>query len=130
MEEGRMSTLAKDPRFPALVRNDSGGLEVRYFATAAEAMAVSHEREVASGTGGDTQALERGVRPRMIDHRTFAKRIGAPSQLVKAVFRRGGLPGAIEHSPRLLLVPAGLVDQALTYGLRGLERRAKAGVVS
>lgn len=98
----------------ALVRNDLGGLEPRRFATAADAATVALDRE-----------LPKPVR--LIDHKQFAKRIQAPSRMVRAAFKRGALPGAIAHSDRLILVPAKLVNAVLLYGLCGLERRVKNG---
>jgi hypothetical protein len=110
----------------ALVRNDKGGLDVRYFESAKDAArAAAHlelpEIKVEIARAGQTRPLH---------YKKFAERIGAPSRVVRAAFKRGALPGAIQHSDRIILVPAALVKPATIYGLMGMERRIKAGLMS
>ena len=63
-------------------------------------------------------------------HSAFAARLGIHPRTIRRQFQRGGLPGAVEHGERILLIPAHLVRLAETYGLRGVERLALAGLIS
>jgi len=102
----------------ALVRDADGSLHIRRFETAAGATQASLGRELSP------------PRVRLIDHKTFAKRLGVGSKLVRHAFRRGAFPGAIEHSEQLVHIPVRFLELCHTYGLRGLERRIKAGILT
>jgi hypothetical protein len=116
------------PAHAALVRDDRGNLQIRRFDTAADAARVAAGLEHHAKLCATPVALDLTKSP-MLDHKTFARRLGIPSQLVRAAFRRGGLPGAVAHSHRLVHVPAILLDHAKIWGLLGLERRVKAGMI-
>jgi hypothetical protein len=113
-------------KHPALVRNDNGGLEIRHFENAKDAARAAALLE--HPTIKVEIARSGAVRP--LHYKKFAERIGAPSRVVRAAFKRGALPGAIQHSDRIILVPAALVKPATIYGLMGMERRIKAGLMS
>jgi hypothetical protein len=102
----------------ALVREADGSLHVRRFETAAQATHASLDREL------------RPPKVRLIDHKTFARRLGVGSKLVRHAFRRGTFPGAVEHSETLVVIPVRFLDMAHEHGLRGLERRVKAGLIA
>jgi hypothetical protein len=57
----------------------------------------------------------------------FARRLGVHPRTVRRCFARKGLPGAVEHGPRLLLIPVRLLRLAEAYGLRWVETEARAG---
>jgi hypothetical protein len=63
-------------------------------------------------------------------HTVMARRLGIHPKTIRRQFARGGLPGAKEHGPRILMVPTSLVRLAETYGLRGVERMARAGLIA
>ena len=65
----------------------------------------------------------------MMRHTDFARGLGISPRTVRDVFKRGGLPGAVEHSAYILMVPTHLFRLAATYGLRHVERMAKAGLI-
>lgn len=66
----------------------------------------------------------------MMRHTNFARELGISPRIVRDVFNRGGLPGAVEHSAYILMVPTFLFRLASTYGLRHVERMARAGMLS
>jgi hypothetical protein len=101
----------------ALVRNDQGGLEPRRFATAAQATTASLDRELAPPAANQ----------RMLDHLTVAKRVGIPSRMLRAAIRRGTLPGSVQHTRDLVMVPARYVNLVRIHGLLGVERMARNG---
>lgn len=74
--------------------------------------------EVAGSSGGKMR------------HTAFAKKLGIRPNLVRQVYKRGGLPGSIEHSAYILMVPTRLLRLAEAYGLRQVEIMAKAGQLS
>jgi len=111
----------------ALFRNDRGGLEVRHYPTAAAAAQVAADRELPAPACAEPSAGRPAANERMLDHKTFAKRLGVPSQLLRAMVRRGALPGAVTHSARLVHIPARFMLLARIHGLVGLERMAKSG---
>lgn len=113
--------------FGALVRNDRGGLEARRFATAADAAAVSCARELP--TPDDIHAVT-GTRRGEMTSTAFAKALGIHPRTVRRLYARGGLPGAKEHGERILLVPTHLLRLATAYGLRQVERMARAGLLN
>jgi hypothetical protein len=112
----------------AFVRNDRGGLEPRRFASAADAASVALDRELPKPAEIDDIAGGRGAAT-MIPHRVFAKKLGVPPNTIRAVFKRGNLPGAVQHTDRLIVVPARLLHIAHRWGLLGLERMARAGLI-
>lgn len=114
------------PRHAALVRNDKDGLEVRHFPTAAQAASVSQARDLSFPPRIEVLQVA-GNRNGKIRHTDFARRLGVRPNLVRQVYKRGGLPGAIEHSAYILMVPQRLLRLAETYGLRRVEQMAKAG---
>lgn len=59
----------------------------------------------------------------------FAARFGVCTRTIRKMYARGALPGAKEHGERILVIPAHLARVAEAYGLRGLERMAKAGLI-
>lgn len=65
----------------------------------------------------------------MIRHTEFAEIIGIRSQIVRRCFLRGGLPGAVQHSANIIMVPQYLVRLTVTYGLLQVERMAKTGLL-
>lgn len=127
----------------ALFRDDRGNLQIRSFATAAEAAAVSCDRELPATVppparttptpGTPAPALIAAVMARRggeIRHTEFARRLGIHPRTVKRLWLRGGLPGAKQHSERILVVPVHLLRLAETFGLRQVEVMAKAGTIS
>lgn len=71
-----------------------------------------------------------GPRKRMMRHTAFARELGIHPRTERRAFNRGALPGAVEHGERILMVPAHLFRLACAYGLRGVERMAKAGLLT
>lgn len=65
-----------------------------------------------------------------IRHTEMAERLGVNSRLIRRAFMRGALPGAIEHSANIIMVPLHLLRLAEAYGLRQVERMAKAGMLT
>lgn len=63
-------------------------------------------------------------------HTEFARRLGLKPRQVRDIYKRGGLPGAKEHSAYILVIPIALLRLAEAYGLRGVERMAKAGLIA
>jgi len=115
------------PQFAALVRNDLGGLEARRFTTAADAAKVALDRELP--TPAEIAAVA-GNTTSEIRHTEFARRLGLSPRLVREQYKRGGLPGAKEHSAYILMVPTALLRLARTHGLRRVERMHRAGLIS
>ena len=122
----------------AIIRDDRGALQVRRFATAADAAAVSCERElptpaplprtptpapveIAAIAGRDTGTLR---------HSEFARRLGIHPDTVRRAWKAGGLPGAIEQTQRSLMVPARLLRLAKVYGFVPVTRMGKAGLLA
>jgi len=64
-----------------------------------------------------------------IRHTEFARELGLHPRTVRRQFVRGGLPGAKEHSERVLMVPMHLLRLAKVWGLRQVERMAQAGLI-
>lgn len=133
----------------ALFRDDRGNLQIRSFATAAEAAAASSEsRElvIPPPVPRTINALAVMTAPTLppnpaqleaillrkggnIKHSDFARRLGIHPRTVKRQWLRGGLPGAVQHSTHILMVPAHLLRVAQAYGLAQVERMAKAGLL-
>lgn len=65
-----------------------------------------------------------------IKHAEMARRLGLRPEIVRQAYKRGGLPGAVEHSAYILMVPLHLLRLAEAYGLRQVERMAKAGLLT
>lgn len=121
----------------AIIRDDRGGLQVRRFATAADAAAVSCERElpapaplpraqlpapveIAAIAGRDTGTMR---------HSEFAHRLGIHPDTVRRAWKAGGLPGAVEQTQRSLMVPARLLRLAKVYGFVPVTRMGRAGLL-
>ena len=60
----------------------------------------------------------------------MARQLGIHPKTIRRQYLRGGLPGAKEHGPRILMVPISLVRLAKIYGLRGVEQMARVGLVA
>ena len=122
----------------ALVRDDRGNIQIRSFRTAAEAAAVSCDRELSTTPALLAPALPAPAqiaavmarRGGDIRHTEFARRLGIHPRTVKRQWLRGGLPGAKQHSERILVVPVHLLRLAEAFGLRQVEQMAKAGTIS
>lgn len=71
-----------------------------------------------------------GPRLRLMRSTEFARKLGISGRTVRRAYARGSLPGAVEHGPRLLMVPTHLLRLATAYGLRGVENMVKAGLLS
>lgn len=119
--------MSTTPQHAALFRNDKGGLEVRHYPTAADAMAVAIERELPAPDEIDRIMGWKGRRE--IRHTEFARRLGISPRIVREQYKRGGLPGAKEHSAYILMVPMHLLRLATCYGLRQVERMAHRGMI-
>lgn len=65
-----------------------------------------------------------------IRHTEMAQRLGVDTRLIRRAFIRGALPGAIEHSHNIIMVPLHLLRLAEAYGLRQVERMAQAGLLT
>lgn len=132
----------------ALFRDDRGNLQIRSFPTAAEAAAASsesrdlvlpppvprtiHALAVMAAPVTPTVAQLDAIIARKggnIKHSDFARRLGIHPRTVKRQWLRGGLPGAVQHSTHILMVPAHLLRVAQAYGLAQVERMAKAGLL-
>lgn len=70
-----------------------------------------------------------GSRRGKIRHLDSARRLGVPALLVRAVVKRRGLPGALQHSCHWTMIPPHLLRLAEAYGLRRVEMMAKAGLI-
>jgi hypothetical protein len=118
----------------ALVRGDDGNLHIRHFATAQDAAVASAGRELEppSAVLPPTEQVQAviGRRSGEMRHTEFARTLGLTPRQVRDCWKRGGLPGAKEHSAYILVVPRYLLRLAQTYGLRQVERMAKAGLLS
>ena len=138
----------------AFITDDRGIMQMRRFATAADAAAVSATRELPSpttavrmtdrtrrptaltalvmpGTLPDAAQIEAvaGQRTGDMRHTEFARRIGIAPRTLKRQWLRGGLPGAKQHTKNILVVPVRLLRLAEAYGLRQVERMAQAGLL-
>lgn len=118
---------ATEPTRCALVRDDNGGLVVRRFPAE---VAAEHNaaRDVTLPDPVQVQSVA-GLGRGEIRHSKMAKALGVSTTMIRAQYRRGGLPGAKEHSANILVVPVRLLRLAEAYGLRGVERMAKAGML-
>ena len=110
----------------ALVCGDDGNLHIRRFPSAADAAAASCGRELPSPTEIDAVC---GKRSGMMRATAFAREMGVHPRTVRRQWARGGLPGCREDGPHLLKVPTHLLRLAHAYGLRGIERMARAGLI-
>ena len=135
----------------AFITDDRGVLQLRRFATAADAAAVSATRELPTPTTtvrmidrtrrpaaplvpGTIPAPEQiaavaGQRGGEMRHTEFARRLGIHPRTLKRQWERGGLPGAKQHTRNILVVPVRLLRLAEAYGLRQVERMAQAGLL-
>lgn len=120
------STPAGMPH-PAFVRGEDGMLHIRHFSSAADAAAAACGRELP--TPAQIEAVS-GRRAGWMLSPEFAKHLGVHPVTIRRQWARGGLPGCREDGPRLLRVPTRLLRLAHAYGLRGVERMAKAGLLA
>jgi len=79
-------------------------------------------------THADVTAVMTGSRG-YIRSPEMARRLGVSTRTMRRAFARGELPGAVEHGQRILMVPRHLLRLAEAYGLRGLARIIKAGLL-
>lgn len=122
------------PKHSALFRDTLGGITIRHFPTAADAEQHSMEREIAPAPSWPPMPAQQQVdtvigqkRSTTIKAPAFAAALGVHTRTVRRAFLKGSLPGAVEHGERILVIPSHLLRLAQAYGLRGLERLAKAG---
>ena len=59
----------------------------------------------------------------------FAARLGVCGRTVRRMYERGELPGALEHGPKILVIPTALLRLAQAYGLRRVALMARAGLI-
>jgi hypothetical protein len=59
----------------------------------------------------------------------FAEKMRVHPRTIRRCFARGGLPGAKEQGERILDIPTRLLRLAEAYGLRQVERMARAGQI-
>ena len=76
----------------------------------------------------DLEAIA-GKRNGFMRQREFAERLGVHPRTIKRAYLRGALPGSIQHGPRILMIPTHLYRLSIAYGLHGVERMAKAGLI-
>ena len=116
--------LARRYAHPALVRGENGGLQVRRFATAADAMAAARGRELLPPANIPLVASKRAWTARRL-----AKRLGLSATAIARRCREGEIPainmGTAKMS-RWSIAPE-TVREILISGLRGVALRAKAG---
>jgi len=113
--------------FAALVCGDDENLHMRHFRTADEASAaMATRRELPTPQEIDLVMGRRGGEMRSA---RLAREIGVHPRTVRRQFERGGLPGAKEHGARILTIPMYLYRLITAYGMRGVERMAKAGLI-
>lgn len=122
----RMTPLAFNPVSPP-VHADDTNLPLRLFAAAARDASANRGREFPSHK--EVQ-LVIGRRSGEMRHTAMARELGVHPRTIRRQFCRGGLPGAKEHGERILVVPTHLFRLAQAYGLRSVERMARAGMLS
>lgn len=81
-------------------------------------------------TRAEAEALAALQKRRMMKHTDFARALGVSVRTVRRCFARGALPGALEHSRNVILIPTHLWRLAATHGLRQVERMARAGMIA
>jgi|GEM_PF-7080538 len=135
----------------AIIRDDRGNLQIRRFATPADAARASVDRELPTATRPLLMSDRTTQRPAVVlpgtlpppeqiaavlgqrggemRHTEFARRLGIHPRTLKRQWLRGGLPGAKQHSAKILVVPVRLLRLAEAYGLRQVERMAQAGLL-
>ncbi|PAW75141.1 MAG: hypothetical protein B9S38_02325 [Verrucomicrobiia bacterium Tous-C4TDCM] len=99
----------------ALTRTDTGGLDLRWFPTAAAAAEVAKDREIAPPKPA------RGILVGKL-----AQELGLHPRTVRRAWQNGQIPG-VELSARRLLIPRDACNLIKTYGLGGYIRRIAAG---
>lgn len=83
-------------------------------------------RRVKGPTRADVFAVA-GRASGMVRSTEFAAHLGVHPRTIRRCYERQGLPGAKEHGPRILKIPARLLRLAEAYGLRWVESEARAG---
>lgn len=111
----------------ALVRGEDGNLHIRNFPTAAAACTASSHLErtpdaaqiqiVCGRRGGEIRSTK------------LAREIGVHPRTIRRAFERGELPGCKEHGERILMVPMHIYRLIMAYGLRGVGRMARVGLI-
>ena len=114
--------------YPAILRDDCGNIALRRFATARGAALIAAQREVRNppDVATVTMSVRRGAHAHL-RHTEFARELGVSQRIVRDAYKRGELPGAMEHSAYILMVPTAILRLAKIYGLRHVGRLAKAG---
>ena len=122
------------PKHSALFRDSLGGITIRHFPSAEDASHAAQGRELAPAPSWPPMPAQQQVdtvigqkRNTTIKAPAFAAALGVHTRTVRRAFLKGSLPGAVEHGERILVIPSHLLRLAQAYGLRGLERLAKAG---
>jgi len=80
-------------------------------------------------TREEADALVALQKRRLMKHTDFARALGVSARTVRRCVGRGALPGAIEHSRNVILIPTHLWRLAAIYGLRHVERMARTGML-
>ena len=101
---------------------------MRRFATARGAAHIAKQRELRNPPDVATviMSVRRGAHAHL-RHTEFARQLGISQRIVRDAYKRGELPGAMEHSAYILMVPTAILRLAKIYGLRHVGRLAKAG---
>lgn len=115
-----------DYPFPPAVGNGGAGRAVQPGGGGAESSSTHTPYGVRLPSRDEVAAVA-GASKGLMRSTAFAARLGVHGRTVRRCFERGGLPGAKEHGPRILLVPTRLVRVAETWGLKNLELMARTG---
>jgi hypothetical protein len=112
----------------AILHDDCGAIALRRFATARGAAHIAAQRELRNPPDVATviMSVRRGAHAQL-RHTEFARELGISQRIVRDAYKRGELPGAMEHSAYILMVPTAILRLAKIYGLRHVGRLAKAG---
>ena len=112
----------------AILEDDCGNIALRRFATARGAAHIAKQRELRNppDVATVTMSVRRGAHA-YLRHTEFGRLLGINQRIVRDAYKRGELPGSVEHSAYILMVPMSLLRLAKIYGLRHVGRLAKAG---
>jgi hypothetical protein len=129
--------MSRTAKHSALFRDSLGGITIRHFPSAEDAQKHNADRDLAEPAPVPSwppmpaqQQVDTVIgqkRNTTIKAPAFAAALGVHTRTVRRAFLKGSLPGAVEHGERILVIPSHLLRLAQAYGLRGLERLAKAG---